>query len=152
MSETEHNGRSLHEPADPPPATTSGEPLVEDFDADAMVARLRRNAYGSLAAVALIVAAVWREPMAVVGALLGGGLVLLNFMFLERLATGVLGAAKPAANPIQLLFLAFRVVLMALMLYGIFALPGVHPIPVALGLSILVLAVIIESLSEVLSA
>lgn len=123
-----------------------------DYDADALVARLKRNAGLSLIAVAVLVAAIWREPMPVVGALLGGGLVMLNFMLLERVASRVLGAAKPAPNPVQLLLLAFRVGLMALMLYGIFALPGVHPIPVALGLSILVLAVVIESLSEVLSA
>lgn len=123
-----------------------------DYDADALVARLKRNAGLSLIAVAVLVAAVWREPMPVVGALLGGGLVMLNFILLERLASRALGAAKPAANPVQLVLLAFRVGLMALMLYGIFALPGVHPIPVALGLSILVLAVVIESLSEVLSA
>ena len=127
-------------------------PQVEDYDADALVARLKRNASLSLIVIAVLVAALWRTPMAVVGALLGGALVMLNFVFLERLATSVLGAAKPAANPVQLLLLAFRVVLMALILYGIFALPGVHPIPVALGLSILVLAVVIESLSEVLSA
>lgn len=138
--------------ADEPGTTPAAESDVQEFDADALVSRLRRNAYASLAVIAVAVAVIWREPMAVVGALLGGGLVLLNFMFLERLATSALGAAKPAANPVQLLFLAFRVVLMALMLYGIFALPGVHLIPVALGLSILVLAVVIESLSEVLSA
>lgn len=123
-----------------------------DYDADAMLARLRRNAVASMIVVAVLVAIVWRDAMAVVGALLGGALVMLNFVFLERLATRVLGSAKPAANPLQLLLLAFRVVLMALALYGIFALPGVHPIPVALGLSILVLAVAIEMFSEALPA
>jgi len=124
---------------------------IEEYDADALVRRLRRNAAISMAIVTVIVAAIWREPMPIVGALLGGALVMLNFVLLERVATKVLGAAKPAANPVQLVLLAFRVGLMALILYGIFALPGVHPIPVALGLSILVLAVVIESLSEVLS-
>lgn len=132
-------------------SVTPPESGAQDYDADALVARLRRNAYASLAAITAIVAVIWREPMAVVGALLGGGLVLLNFLFLERLVTRVLGNAKPSVNPVQLAFLALRVVLMALMLYGIFALPGVQLIPVALGLSILVLAVVIESLSEVLS-
>lgn len=125
---------------------------AETYDYDALVARLKRNAMLSLIAIAILVAAIWRQPMTVVGALLGGGLVMLNFIFLEGLATRMLGTAKPAANPLQLLLLAFRVVLMALMLYGIFALPGVHPIPVALGLSILVLAVVIETVSEILSA
>lgn len=123
-----------------------------DYDADALVARLKRNAIASLIIIVIFVAAIWRQLMPVVGALLGGALVMLNFIFLERLATRMLGAAKPSANPLQLLILAFRVGLMALTLYGIFALPGVHPIPVALGLSILVLAVVIEMFSEVLSA
>jgi hypothetical protein len=123
-----------------------------DFDADAMVVRLKRNAAISLVAILVVTAVIWREPMAVVGALLGGALVMLNFIFLERLTARLLSASKPAANPLQLVFLAFRAVLMALILYGIFALPGVHPIPVALGLSILVLAIVIEMFSEVLSA
>ena len=130
----------------------SSPPEPDPCDYDALVARLKRNAMVSLIAVAILVAAIWREPMTVVGALLGGGVVMLKFIFLEGLATRMLGAAKPAANPLQLLLLAFRAVLMALMLYGIFALPGVHPIPVALGLSILVLAVVIETVSEILSA
>lgn len=137
-------------PDELPDGAPADSPAPVDYDADALVARLKRNAVASLAAVAVLVAAVWREPMPVVGALLGGGLVMLNFIFLERLATRLLGTSKPAANPVQLVLLAFRVGLMALMLYGIFALPGVHPVPVALGLSILVLAVLIESLSEVL--
>jgi hypothetical protein len=120
------------------------------YDADALVGRLRRNAVGALAGVGVLVAAIWREPMAVVGALLGGGIVLVNFMLLEGLASRALESGKRAPNPIQLLFLAFRVVLMGLMLYGIFVLPGVRPIPVALGLSIVVLAVVFESLSGVL--
>ena len=133
--------------ATPPTASQSYE-----YDADAMVARLKRNAIVCLVVIVILVAAIWRQLMPVFGAFLGGALVMLNFIFLERLATRVLGTAKPAANPLQLVLLAFRVVLMALCLYGIFALPGVHPIPVALGLSILVLAVVIEMFSEVLSA
>ena len=140
MSEPEHGGPL------PPEQETYG------YDADALVVRLKRNAMLSLVIIAILVAVIWRQLMPVVGSMLGGALVMLNFLFLERLATRMLGASKPAANPLQLLILAFRVVLMALILYGIFALPGVHPIPVALGLSILVLAVVIEMFSEVFSA
>lgn len=130
----------------------NSHPGPDLYDYDALVMRLQRNATISLIAISILVAVIWRQPMAVAGTVLGGGLVLLNFIFLERLTGRVLGAAKPSVTPLQLLFLAFRVVLMALMLYGIFALPGVHPIPVALGLSILVLAVVIETVSEILSA
>ncbi len=130
--------------------TTRDDP--DDYDYDALVTRLKRNAIGALIGVAAGVGLAWREPMAVVGMLLGGGLVLLNFIFLERLTSRLLGSANLPPNPLQVAFLALRVVLMALCLYGIFVLPGVRPIPVALGLSILVMAVVIEALSEVFSA
>ncbi|MCH7823931.1 MAG: ATP synthase subunit I [Acidobacteria bacterium] len=128
------------------------EPDANEYDADALVTRLKRNALVSMIGVATLVAAVWREPMAVVGALLGGVLVLLNFILLEGVASRVLKTASRPPNPLQLVFLALRFVLMGLILYGIFALPGVRPIPVALGLSIVVLAIVIESFSQVFSS
>ena len=131
--------------------TTSNHADPNDYDPDALVARLRRNALVSMISVAILVAAVWQEPMAVVGACLGGALVMLNFVLLERIASRVLENAKRPPNPHQMLFLGLRLVLMALILYGIFALPGVRPIPVVLGLSIVVLAVVIETFSEVFS-
>ncbi len=130
---------------------TTRKPDANEYDADAFVARLRRNALVSMIGVAILVAAIWREPMAVVGALLGGVLVFLNFMLLESVASRVLKTATRPPNPLQLAFLALRFVLMGLILYGIFALPGVRPIPVVLGLSIVVLAIVIESLSQVFS-
>lgn len=124
---------------------------ANEYDADAFVARLRRNALVSMIGVAILVTVVWREPMAVVGALLGGVLVLVNFMLLESVASRILKTPDRPPNPLQLVFLALRFVLMGLILYGIFALPGVRPIPVALGLSIVVLAVVIEAFSQVFS-
>lgn len=132
--------------------TEYGADEVVDYDADALVGRLKRNALASLGGLAIIVAIGWREPMAVVGLLLGGGVVLVNFMFLERLVSRILEGRKKAPSPLQIVVLAFRVVLLGLLLYGIFALPGIRPIPVALGLSVLVLAVVIESLSGLFSA
>ncbi|MEE3273294.1 MAG: ATP synthase subunit I [Acidobacteriota bacterium] len=132
--------------------TISNHADPNDYDPDALVARLRRNALVSMIGVAILVAAVWQEPMAVVGACLGGALVMLNFVLLERIASRVLENAKRPPNPLQMLFLGLRFVLMALILYGIFALPGVRPIPVVLGLSIVVLAVVIETFSEVFSS
>ncbi len=128
------------------------EPDANEYDADALVARLKRNALVSMIGVATLVAALWREPMAVVGALLGGALVLLNFILLESVASRVLKTASRPPNPLQLVFLGLRFVLMGLILYGIFALPRVRPIPVGLGLSIVVLAIVIESLSQVSSS
>lgn len=127
------------------------DPDPNEYDADAFVARLKRNALVSMIGVAILVAVVWREPMAVVGALLGGALVFLNFILLESVATRVLKTASRPPNPLQLVFLALRFVLMGLILYGIFALPGVRPIAVGLGLSIVVLAVVIESFSVIFS-
>jgi len=127
------------------------DPDPNEYDADAFVARLKRNALVSMIGVAILVAVVWREPMAVVGALLGGALVFLNFILLESVATRVLKTASRPPNPLQLVFLALRFVLMGLILYGIFALPGVRPIAVGLGLSIVVLAVVIEAFSVIFS-
>ena len=128
------------------------EPDPTEYDADALVARLKRNALVSMVGVAILVAVVWREPMAVVGAVLAGALVVLNFMLLEDVASRVLKTATRPPNPLQLVFLGVRFVLMGLILYGIFALPGVRPIPVVLGLSVVVLAIVIESFSVVFSA
>ena len=123
-----------------------------EYDVDALVARLRRNALVSMIGIAILVVIVWREPMAVVGALRGGALVLLNFILLESVASRVLKSASRPPNPLQMVFLAIRFVLMGLILYGIFALVGVRPIPVVLGLSIVVLAIVIESFSQVFSS
>ena len=119
-----------------------------EYDVDALVARLRRNALVSMIGIAILVVIVWREPMA----LLGGALVLLNFILLESVASRVLKSASRPPNPLQMVFLAIRFVLMGLILYGIFALVGVRPIPVVLGLSIVVLAIVIESFSQVFSS
>ncbi len=124
----------------------------EDFDFDALVRRLRRNAMGALVGLAVIAALVWQEVMAVAGLVLGGGLVLANFLFLESLVGRILGSGNRAPSRLQMAVLLFRTVLLALLLYGIFVLLGVRPIPVALGLSILVLAVLIEALSQVFAA
>ena len=69
--------------------TTSNHADPNDYDPDALVARLRRNALVSMISVAILVAAYWQEPMAVVGALLGGALVMLNFVLLERIVSRV---------------------------------------------------------------
>ena len=136
--------------------TTRNDDVVgtdpNEYDVDALVARLRRNALVSMIGIAILVVIVWREPMAVVGALLGGALVLLNFILLESVASRVLKSASRPPNPLQMVFLAIRFVLMGLILYGIFALVGVRPIPVVLGLSIVVLAIVIESFSQVFSS
>lgn len=121
-------------------------------DPGALVARLRRNAIGAGVALAAGTAVVTRSLGPTLGVLLSGALMIVNFEILERAVGSVLEKAPerlPGAG--QVLFLAFRLVLLALLLCGIFLLPGITPISVALGLSVLVLAVLIEAFTHVLS-
>jgi len=125
---------------------------VEDDDAGALVARLRRNAIGATVVLTAGTGIVTRSPGPTLGVLLSAALMVLNFELLERVIGGVLEKAPerpPGAG--QMLFLAFRLVLLALLLCGIFLVPGITPISVALGLSVLVLAVLIEVAARVLS-
>ena len=86
-----------------------------------------------------------------VGLLLAGGLVVVNFQLMTRIVDDILDQPQTAPNLGKLVFLASRLVLLALLLCGIFLLPGVSPIPVALGLSVLVIAVLIEAFRQVFS-
>jgi len=128
-----------------------GPPAVTDEDdPGALIARLRRNAIGSLVVLAAGTAVVTLEPGPVLGVVLSGALMIVNFEVLERVVGRVLEKA-PEGPPgaAQMLFLAFRLVLLALLLCGIFLVPGITPISVALGLSVLVLAVLIEASTQV---
>lgn len=125
---------------------------VGDDDPGALVARLRRNAIGALVVLTAGTAAVTWSLGPTLGVLLSGALMVANFELLERVVGGVLERAPerpPGAG--QMLFLAFRLVLLALLLCGIFLVPGITPISVALGLSVLVLAVLIEASVRALS-
>lgn len=72
--------------------------------------------------------------------------MLLNFQGLVAAANGILGVGQEAPGALQALLLLGRFVLLALGLCAIFLLPGVGPIPVTLGLSILVIAVLLEAI------
>lgn len=126
--------------------------VIDEDDPGALIARLRRNAIGSLVVLAAGTAVVTLDLGPVLGVVLSGALMIVNFEVLERVVGRVLEKA-PEGPPgaAQMLFLAFRLVLLALLLCGIFLVPGITPISVALGLSVLVLAVLIEAFTHVLS-
>lgn len=125
--------------------------MIETDDPNELIRRLRRNALWALAILTIAVAVVTGRVGAVVGVLLSGALVLVNFQLMTRVVDSVLEQSPSAPKLGKLLFLAFRIVLLALLLCGIFLLPGVSPIPVALGLSVLVIAVVIEAFKQVVS-
>ncbi len=72
--------------------------------------------------------------------------MLLNFKGLVATADGILGTDREAPGALQAVLLLGRYVLLGMGLYAIVLLPGVGPIPVALGLSILVIAVFLEAI------
>ena len=125
--------------------------MMKSDDPNELIRRLRRNALWALAVLTIAVAAVTWRVGAVVGVLLAGALVLVNFTLMTRIVDSILEQPSSAPKLGKLLFLAFRLVLLALLLCGIFLVPGVTPIPVALGLSVLVIAVLIEAFKQVVS-
>ena len=124
---------------------------MKSDDPNELIRRLQRNALWALAVLTIAVAAVTWRVGAVVGVLLAGALVLVNFTLMTRIVDSILEQSPSAPKLGKLLFLAFRLVLLALLLCGIFLVPGVRPIPVALGLSVLVIAVLIEAFKQVVS-
>ena len=125
--------------------------MTKTDDPNELIRRLQRNALWALALLTIAVAVVTWRIGAVVGLLLAGALVLVNFQLMTRIVDSVLEQSPSTPKLGKLLFLAFRIVLLALLLCGIFLLPGVSPIPVALGLSVLVIAVLIEAFKQVVS-
>ncbi len=125
--------------------------MTKTEDPNELIRRLQRNALWTLALLTIAVAAVTWRIGAVVGLLLAGALVLVNFQLMTRIVDSLLVQSPSTPKLGKLLFLAFRIVLLALLLCGIFLVPGVRPIPVALGLSVLVIAVLIEAFTQVVS-
>jgi hypothetical protein len=125
--------------------------MIETEDPNELIRRLQRNALWALAVLTIVVAVVTWRVGAVVGVLLAGALVLVNFQLMTHIVDSILEQSPSAPRLWKLLFLAFRLVLLALLLCGIFLVPGVSPIPVALGLSVLVIAVLVEAFKQVTS-
>jgi hypothetical protein len=115
-------------------------------ETDALIRRLRRNSINSLIALAIVVGATTWSRAQVAGLLLSGSLMLLNFKGLVASAKGILDTDQEAPGALQTVLLLGRFVLLAMGLCAIFLLPGVGPIPVTLGLSILVIAVLLDAI------
>lgn len=118
------------------------------YDPDDALRRVRRNGLLILgllaAATAVLTGSVWQ----VLGLLGAGLLVLLNFSALAAVSRSILGSEQTRPGPLQLAFLAGRHVLLGIALCGIVLLPGVGPVPVVLGLSVLVFAILLEAVLQ----
>jgi hypothetical protein len=125
--------------------------MIEADDPNELIRRLTRNAFWALVVLTIAVAAFTWRLGAVAGVVLAGALVLVNFQLMTRIVDSIVEQSASAPKLGKLLFLASRLVLLALLLCGIFLVPGVSPIPVALGLSVLVIAVLIEAFRQVVS-
>lgn len=122
--------------------------LLEIDDPDAAVRRLWRNAVLTTVVLAVGVAVVTRSGWQVFGLAASALLILLNFQGLLAGSNSLVGSARPTPGLFHLLFLAGRYVLLAIFLCGIVLIPGVGPIPVLLGLSVLVLAILLEAIVQ----
>ncbi|MFQ5743718.1 MAG: ATP synthase subunit I, partial [Acidobacteriota bacterium] len=103
----------------------------------------------SLALLTIATAIVTHRLGSIVSVSLAGLLILLNFQALIALVDRAFDRTPAVPGYGYVLAMVGRLVLMALLLYGILLLPGIHPIPVALGLSVLVLAILVEALIRV---
>lgn len=117
-------------------------------DPDLLVRRLRRNAVGALVVLAVVTGAVTWRLGDLVGVALGGLLSLLSFQVLVSAVMGAVERLPETPGPGRIALIAGRLVLLALLLCGTVLLPGIRPIPVALGLSVLVVAIVIEALAQ----
>ena len=120
----------------------------ESVAADAAIARVRRNAL--LLTVALAVGlGLWSRSLPqALGVLGSGALMLLSFQGLVSVSTRLMTANDKGPSPLQAVLLAGRYVLLGIVLYAMVLMPGVGPVPVAVGLSVLVLAILLEAVIQ----
>ncbi|HJO04598.1 MAG TPA: hypothetical protein QGG47_11550 [Acidobacteriota bacterium] len=115
-------------------------------ETDALIGRLKRNSINALVVLAVVVGATTWSLAQVAGLLLSGILMLLNLHGLVATADGILSTDQQTPGALQGVLLLGRYVLLGMGLCAIVLLPGVGPIPVALGLSILVIAILLEAI------
>ena len=145
----------MHE--DPPPgspapaAEARTEPSGGLFalrDRDPSVQRVRLMAVGLMLVLVLGVGVVTRSPWQVLGTLVSGTLMLLNFQGMLSVTDTLLSGDQEGPNLLQAAFLVGRYALLGIVLCAIVLTPGVGPIPVALGLSVLVIAILLEAILQ----
>jgi len=140
------------------PSTTSSGPsatpekprpgFLRLQDPDASVHRVRLLSVGTMLLLTVAVGVVTRSPWQVLGTLVSGTLMLLNFQGLVSVTDTILGSQSGGPNLLQGAFLLGRYALLGIVLCAIVLTPGMGPIPVALGLSVLVIAILLEAILQ----
>ncbi len=117
-------------------------------DPDATVERVRLIAIAATLLLTIAVGVVTRSPWQVLGTLVSSTLMLLNFQGLVSVTDTLLGGESARPSFLQAAFLMGRYALLGIVLCAIVLTPGVGPIPVALGLSVLVIAILLEAIFQ----
>ena len=144
-----HEDDAAHSPgaAPEPPSEPSGG-LFALRDRDPSVQRVRVMAVGLMLVLVVGVGLVTRSPWQVLGTLVSGTLMLLNFQGMLSVTDALLSSEQEGPSLLQAGFLVGRYALLGIVLCAIVLAPGVGPIPVALGLSILVIAILLEAILQ----
>lgn len=122
--------------------------LLRLLDQDATVQRIRIVAVAATLVLTVGVGVVTRSPWQVLGTLVSATLMLLNFQGLVSVTDTLLSGDSPGPNALQAAFLVGRYALLGIVLCAIVLAPGVGPIPVTLGLSVLVIAILLEAIFQ----
>lgn len=109
------------------------------------IARVRRNAILFTAVLATALGLWTRSLPQALGVIGSGALMLLSFQGLISVSTRLLRPDGAGPSALQAVLLAGRYVLLGIVLYAMVLMPGVGPVPVAIGLSVLVLALLLEA-------
>jgi hypothetical protein len=122
--------------------------LLQLHDRDRSVHRVRLFAIAVLLLTSVGVGLFTRAPWQVLGTLASGTLVLLNFQALVAVTDTILASDSTGPSLLQSAFLLGRYALLGIVLCAIVLTPGVGPIPVALGLSVLFIAILLEAILQ----
>jgi hypothetical protein len=117
---------------------------------DVSVRRVKLFAVATLLILTVAVGVATRAPWQVLGTLVSGSLMLLNFQGLVSVTDTILDRNALKPSPLQMAFLLGRFALLGIVLCAILLTPGVGPIPVALGLSVLFIAILLEAILQLL--
>lgn len=117
-------------------------------DPDATVQRVRLLAVAATLVLTIGVGVVTRSPWQVLGTLVSATLMLLNFQGLVSVTDSLMSGDSEGPNALQAAFLLGRYALLGIVLCAIVLAPGIGPIPVVLGLSVLVIAILLEAIFQ----
>lgn len=109
-------------------------------DADLLTALARRN--WIILGVLLLLSLLWRDAAFSLGVLGGGLLALFSYRWLHRSLSKLLGQAGGGSTRGFQFGYLLRLVFLAAVLYFLIAVARVHPLGLALGLSVVVLNIL----------